>query len=182
MRKAFLTISVLFLFCTACNSNKETLMKEVEKADNTVYVNDKQFITDAHNAVMMNVFLGRLAERNASSDIVKKLANSLTDDCCLSHAELKRIALSGKIPFTDDLSSKKQEQYNAFAKVKGKAFDKAFMRYILKEHHADLSFYEEEAIKGSIKDLKLWAESEAGITRHRLEVAQIAMDKFESPK
>ncbi len=180
MGKSFLNLALFILLGCSCNRNKENLMLQVSKDQSTEYIDDKKFVNDAHDAIMMNVHLGRLAKKNASSEMVKQLAIAIMDDCCLSHFELRRLSTDKKIKLKDELSESKQAQYNAFSKVSGKAFDIAFMKYILKDYINDIAVFEDEVVKGRDPEIRSWAEGEAGITKHHLQMAQLAMDNMET--
>ncbi len=121
---------------------------------------DKDFIKETAKGGMMEVAMGREAEKNASSAEVKKFGARMVADHGKANSELKSIAAEEKV----DLPAEKEP-----GKWKS---DKDYMSMMVKDHEKDLAAFEKEAKDGSDTDLKRFADKTAGIVRKHLEMAK----------
>jgi putative membrane protein len=121
---------------------------------------DKTFIKDAAKGGMMEVAMGRVAEKNATDSEVKNFGARMVKDHGKANEELKTIAKEEKV----DLPAEKEA-----GKWKS---DKDYMDAMVKDHEKDLAAFEKEAKNGSDSDVKSFASKTAEVVRTHLEMAK----------
>ena len=121
---------------------------------------DKAFIKDAAKGGMMEVAMGRVAEKNASDSEVKNFGARMVKDHGKANDELKALAKEENV----ELPAEKEP-----GKWKS---DKDYMDMMVKDHEKDLAAFEKEAKNGSDPDLKSFASKTAEVVRKHLEMAK----------
>ena len=121
---------------------------------------DKDFIKEAAKGGMMEVAMGREAEKNASDAEVKKFGARMVADHGKANSELKSIAKAEGV----ELPAEKEP-----GKWKS---DKDYMSMMVKDHEKDLAEFEKEASNGTNKDVKRFADKTAGVIRKHLQMAK----------
>jgi putative membrane protein len=121
---------------------------------------DKVFIKEAAKGGMMEVAMGRVAEKNASDAEVKKFGARMVADHGKANSELKSIAAEEKV----DLPAEKEP-----GKWKS---DKEYMDMMVKDHEKDLAAFEKEAKEGSDPDVKRFADKTSAVVRKHLQMAK----------
>src|SRR3954453_5331901 len=96
--------------------------------------NDKTFVMNAAMGGMAEVELGKLAEQKASSESVKQFGQKMVADHGKANEELKSVAATQKIDIPVSLSSKHQAVIDRLSKLSGSAFDKAYVKEMVKDH------------------------------------------------
>ena len=100
---------------------------------------------------------GRLAiERGASAD-VKQFAQRMVDDHSKAGEELKSLATQKHVTLPTDLDQKHRAMQDKLAKLKGEAFDKAYMSHMVIAHQQAVALFQREAKGGKDPDVKAWA-------------------------
>jgi putative membrane protein len=121
---------------------------------------DKSFIKGAAKGGMMEVAMGREAEKNASDAEVKKFGARMVTDHSKANDELKSLAKEEGV----ELPAEKEP-----GKWKS---DKDYMSTMVKDHEKDLADFEKEAKDGTDPDVKTFAEKTSKIIRKHLEMAK----------
>jgi putative membrane protein len=133
---------------------------------------DAPFIGNAAMDGLAEVELGRLAMQSASSSDVKQFAQRMVDDHSKAGDELKGLASRKSV----ELASKVDRQHRAvrdrLAKLKGAAFDKAYMGQMVTAHLQAVTLFQEEAQKGQDPDVKAWAAKTLPTLQEHLKMAQ----------
>src|ERR1041385_8058656 len=127
---------------------------------------DKAFMKKAAKGGMMEVAMGRMAERNAQSDDVKSFGKRMVTDHSKANDELKSIA------------SKKGFQLPSKQPSGKWTSDKAYMEMMVKDHEKDLAEFKEEASGGSDPDLKKFADDTAKMVQEHLDLAKETQGKL----
>ena len=120
---------------------------------------DTYFARTAATGGMEEVELGRLAVKNGQSDQVKQFGQRIIDDHSKAADELKTIAEKDNIILPTALDATQQAVVDRFSKMSGIAFDRAYMRDMVKDHEKDIADFQNEASMGSNMNLKNWASS-----------------------
>lgn len=121
---------------------------------------DKSFIKEAAKGGMMEVAMGRVAEKHATSADVKKFGARMVTDHGKANTELKSIASEEAV----DLPAEKEG---------GKwTSDKEYMAMMVKDHEKDVAAFEKEAKESSDPELKSFADKTAGVIREHLKMAK----------
>lgn len=175
------------LFAASCGSNdsaktetedpKETAKEQnEEKFDSTNVKSDADFAVKAADAGMLEVELGRLALKNASSPKVKEFAQMMIDEHSKNNAELMDAAKKKNISLPAGLSEKCQKKYSELSEKKGTDFDKEYMSAMVDGHQDVLDEFNKQAEKGNDADLKAWAQSKVDGIKMHLETAKTTKD------
>jgi putative membrane protein len=121
---------------------------------------DEAFIKDAAKGGMMEVAMGRVAEKNASDSEVKNFGARMVKDHSKANEELKAIAKEENVGWPAEKEAGKWKS------------DKDYMDAMVKDHEKDLAAFEKEAKEGSDPKLKSFADKTAKIVREHLEMAK----------
>src|SRR6478672_9253645 len=121
---------------------------------------DKAFIKDAAKGGMMEVAMGRVAEKNASDNEVKNFGARMVKDHSKANENLKVIAKEENVEWPAEKEAGKWKS------------DKDYMGAMVKDHEKDLAEFEKEAKNGSDPEVKSFAEKAAKTVRGHLEMAK----------
>jgi putative membrane protein len=138
----------------------------------TKQMSDREFVTDAARANMTEVELGKLAETRASADQVKTFAKRMVDDHQKALDTLKTVAKNEKITLPAALDSKDQAVKDRLEKLSGSAFDRAYMRAMIKDHRQDVAEFRTESTKAKFADVKQYASGTLPTLEDHLKLAQ----------
>jgi len=121
---------------------------------------DKAFIKDAAKGGMMEVAMGRVAEKNASDSEVKNFGARMVKDHSKANEDLKAIAKEENVGWPAEKEAGKWKS------------DKDYMDAMVKDHEKDLAEFEKEAKDGSDPKVKSFADKTAKTVREHLEMAK----------
>jgi len=148
--------------------NKDKTNKEAKIADET-------FVRAADQINMADMKLGKVAEENAKSDVVKEFGAQAVSDHSRMNKELRTITTKQGIALMDKLDPKHQELLDDLTKLKEVAFDKAYTKDMVAGHEKAIELFENEAKTGRDADVKAWAEKCLPTLREHLKLAQAAV-------
>jgi putative membrane protein len=140
----------------ASTAKSESSGKTHAKTDKS---SDMKFAREAALGGMEEVELGRLAVKNAQSDQVKQFGQRMIDDHTKAGEQLKSVAAKNNITLPTELDAKHKASVDRFARLSGSAFDRAYMRDMVRDHEKDIADFQKEASAGSNMDLKNFASS-----------------------
>lgn len=138
---------------------------------------DTQFANKAASGGMAEVKLGELALQNASSSDVKQFAQKMVDDHSKANDKLKSVASKENITLPSDVDAKDKATYDRLSKLKGAAFDRAYMRDMVTDHKADVAEFHREANSGKNSDLKTFASDTLPTLQEHLKMAEDTLAK-----
>ena len=121
---------------------------------------DKAFIKDAAKGGMMEVAMGRVAEKNATNSEVKTFGARMVKDHGKANEDLKGIAKEENVDWPAEKEAGKWKS------------DKDYMDAMVKDHEKDLAAFETEAKNGSDPDVKSFASKTAKTVREHLGMAK----------
>jgi putative membrane protein len=121
---------------------------------------DKAFIKDAAKGGMMEVAMGRVAEKNASAGEVKNFGGRMVKDHGKANENLKEIAKEENVEWPAEKEPGKWKS------------DKEYVEAMVKDHEKDLAAFEKEAKNGSDPKVKGFADKTAKTVREHLEMAK----------
>jgi len=124
------------------------------------------FIKKAADGGMTEVELGKVAEKNAQRDDVKKFGEQMVSDHSKANDELKSIA------------SKKGVELPSKEHTAKWTSDKAYVDMMVKDHEKDLAEFQEEANSGSDPDVKKFADDTAKVVQEHLDLAKEIQGKL----
>src|SRR5204863_3146455 len=99
---------------------------------NTLSSADKAFVKDAAKGGMMEVAMGRVAEKNASESEVKNFGARMVKDDSKANEDLKAIAKEEKVEWRAEKAGGKWKS------------DMDYMGAMVKDHEKDLAAFEKE--------------------------------------
>jgi putative membrane protein len=118
---------------------------------------DSRFIMHAAEDNLAEVQLGKLAQERASSDDVKKFGERMATDHQKAYDEIKQIADSKSVTVPSDLTGRAKKDYDRLSKLSGAAFDRAYMKMMVRDHNKDVKAFERESSRAKDADVRDWA-------------------------
>ena len=146
-----------------------------DKADKEAKSANEAFVRAADQINLADMKLGKVAEENAKSDVIKKFGAQAVTDHSLMNKELRKIATKQGIALTEKLDPKHQELLDDLSKLKEVAFDKAYTKDMVADHEKAIALFENEVKTGRDADVKAWAEKCLPTLREHLKSAQAAV-------
>ena len=143
-----------------------------EKFKGNPLKDDARFAVAAADGGMLEVELGKLAETNASSQLVKDFGKHIVEDHSKANEEMKALALSKNISLPEALSKKYIKKVDEFSKKTGEEFDKDYMALMVSDHKDDIKEFEKEVEKGNDSEIKAYASSKIPTLKHHLQMAE----------
>jgi putative membrane protein len=143
-------------------------------AQQNVGAADMKFAREAATGGMEEVQLGQLAVQNASSDQVKQFGQRMVDDHSKANDQLMALASKENMTLPMQLTAKEQAVVNRLSGLKGTAFDKAYMRDMVRDHEKDIAAFETEASSGTDPGLKDFAGKTLPTLQEHLRLAKDA--------
>lgn len=106
---------------------------------------DQNFVKDAAIGGMAEVQLGKLAQQNGQSDQVKQFGAKMVQDHSNADNQLQSLASAQGLTLPQQLDRKHQETMDRLSRLHGAAFDRAYMKDMVKDHNEDVSKFRREA-------------------------------------
>jgi len=163
----------------AAGATESSAMGSAEVSPNTAasVFPDQSFAIRAAQGGMAEVEIGRIAMQNGSSDLVKAFGQRMVDEHGKANEDLKHIAGIKGIPLPGAISSKEKKDAARLQKLKGDAFDRAYLADMVRDHEKDVAEFEREARSGQDPELKAFAEKALPTLKEHLQMARDASAK-----
>lgn len=139
-----------------------------------VAMSDQDFAKKAAAGGMAEVQLGQLAASKGTSQQVKDFGQKMVDDHSKANDELKSIAARESVDLPSNLTAKDQALMNRLSGLSGQAFDRAYMKAMVKDHEDDIAEFQKEANHGSDNKLKGFAGKTLPTLQEHLRMAKDA--------
>lgn len=133
---------------------------------------DQEFVLKAAEGGMLEVELGNLAAKNASSPKVKEYGKMMVKDHSKVNQELMQLAGKKKINVPTALSTAGKQQLDSLSSQQGEKFDLLYMNMMIASHEQTIGLFQTESNKGQDKELKSWADSKIPALKKHLEHAK----------
>lgn len=147
-------------------------------ASDAQMMKDKMFLRKAAAGGMAEVQLGQLAADKASSPDVKAFGQKMVTDHTALNNDMKPIAESMGVMLPKKIKKEDQAEYDKLNGMSGDDFDKEYLAYMDKDHHADMREFRAEAT--TVQDPTLKAAVDKGykvVREHTQMVDKMAKDK-----
>ena len=118
---------------------------------------DKKFVMDVAEGGTMEVELGELAQQTAENDAVKQFGRRMAEDHAKAGRELADLASSKRVQLPDKPSRTAQREKDRLSKLSGAAFDREYVKMMVKDHEKDVAAFKRESQQAKDQDLKAWA-------------------------
>jgi len=133
---------------------------------------DRKLFQELAQANLAEVDAGKLAQKKASSDDVKKFAQHMVEDHGKMLEEQRAMAKSKGVSFP---RAPKKDQQSALKKLEGASgekFDRAYMEQMVKDHEKALKLAQDAAGKAKDAELKQAAEKATPEVQKHLDMAK----------
>lgn len=118
---------------------------------------DRMFMMETAKGGMAEVMAGKLAARKGHSEQVKEFGQRMVDDHSKANDELKRLARSKGMALPSDIG-KHRAMIAKLSRLSGAAFDRFYVREMVKDHEMDVAAFRKEAKSGRDTEVKAWAD------------------------
>ena len=136
---------------------------------------DKSFVKKALQGGIAEVQLGQLALQKSSNPEVKQFAQKMVDDHTKLGDQMKPVAEQMGVKVPDSPSPKDKSTMTKLQALNGDAFDKAYIKNMVKDRQQDEKDFKQEAQSATNPQLKQVAsQGEQVISEHLQMIQQIA--------
>lgn len=136
---------------------------------------DQTFVAKAARDGAAEVTLATLAQKKATTESARALANQIRTDHERANAELMEIARRKGISADTAPNEEQREAASKLADATGAAFDRTYTDEMVQDHQAAVQLFEDYSHTGNDPDLKAFAAKTLPTLRHHLEMAQAAL-------
>ncbi len=168
-------IAAAFLISCGEENKPEGSMELAEERNDEkfdVMEKDAQFMVDAANDGMMEIWLADLALQKSSNSEVKALATQTKADHEAAGAELTAMASQKNVSIPVTFSDELKKNHKNLVDETGADFDRDYMDLMVKHHKDAVKMFEKQSTDGSDADIKSWAASKVPTLRNHLEMAE----------
>jgi len=139
---------------------------------------DKDFMNKAAQGGMAEVSLGQLAASKGTDSGVKDFGNRMVTDHGKAGDELKALASSKGVTLPADLDAESKKTSDELSKKSGKAFDKAYISDMVKDHEKDVAEFKKASTSAQDPDLKNWVTKTLPTLEDHLKMAKATNSKL----
>jgi putative membrane protein len=118
---------------------------------------DSSFYKDAAEGGIAEVQLGTLAQQKSSNPSVKEYGAMMVSDHTAAANKLQAIASSKDIKLPTSPSVEQLATKTKLEVLSGDAFDKSYIKGMIKDHQDDIAMFKKEAASGQDPDAKAYA-------------------------
>jgi putative membrane protein len=170
MNKTLITILLAIALCSVNGLAKD----KKTKTGGT----DAAFIPKAASGGMTEVELGKLAAEKGASQEVKDFGNRMVKDHSKANDELKEVAGKMNVTVPGKVDAKHQAMIAKMSALSGAAFDKAYVKGMVKAHKEDIALFEGADKEVKNDDLKKFIENTIPVMKDHLAM----IEKFDQVK
>jgi putative membrane protein len=131
---------------------------------------DSVFITRAGSAGLLQVKLGKLAEKKGTSTAVVEFGKRMVTDYSKANEELKAAAKAAGFA-APVLLRQDQQTFDLFNRTGRSSFDKAYMAKMVEQHREEVRLFQGESAGGRVQSLKQLASRMLPEMEQRLSLA-----------
>jgi putative membrane protein len=118
---------------------------------------DSAFYTNAAEGGIAEVQLGKLAQEKSSNQNVKDFGAMMVSDHTAADDKLQTIAASKNIKLPTSPSVSQMATKAKLEVLSGEAFDKSYIKGMIKDHQDTIAMFKKEAASGQDPDAKAFA-------------------------
>jgi putative membrane protein len=133
---------------------------------------DREFMHEAASGGLMLVELGMYATQHAASDRVKQFGQTMVDDHTKANDELKQVAVENDVKLPAAMNKEQRATADRLMKMKGAAFDRAYMKTMVEDHEHDVTRFRKESQSAHDPGVKSFAAKTLPTLEHHLEMAK----------
>jgi putative membrane protein len=174
-------VPAIFLTSTLLLAQSHTNPKESAASTAKLTSHEKTFIREVAEAGHLQVMLGKLAEQRAESSAVKSFGQRMIDDHTKVNEKLDVLAKEKGVALPAPSASPKAEQQ--LSKLKGAAFDRAYMKDMVRDHEHDVAAFQAQAKSATDPQLRSFVnEALPVLQEHLAEAKSIEKDLEKKPQ
>jgi len=180
----FTTVMILVVGLSACTDSQKEKKTE-QLADSTTDLaedrndakfdeskkDDADFMMDASECNLMEIQLGKLAQKNAVSSEVKKLGKTLEKHHSNAQKDLQGLADKKQVSLPAMLSGDGKETENNMTSKTGTEFEREYCDKTVKSHEDIIKKFEKASLDAEDPELKNWAATMLPTLREHLDMA-----------
>jgi putative membrane protein len=141
-----------------------------DKAASSITMMDRRFMRAAANGGAEEVRLGKLAASRASSPQVRAFGEQMVVDHTKVNHELKLLADKKGVEL--DKPEAESSDYKKLAALKGKDFDREYVKLMVDDHEKDVKDFDKQSKKNSDPNLSAWCSKTLPTLKHHLSMIQ----------
>jgi len=126
---------------------------------------------------MAEVNGGNMATSKATNADVKTFGQRMVTDHSKANDELKQLAATKGVALPSDVSDEQKKMADHLNSMSGKAFDKAYMDDMVKDHLKDVGEFEKMSKSAKDPDLKAWVTKTLPTLQDHLKMAKDTQKK-----
>ena len=149
-------------------------------AQSQVSPTDRMFMDKAAQGGMAEVQLGQLASEKAAEQPVKDFGQRMVKDHSQANDRLKNIAQRKGVTLPDSVSPKDKALYDRLSRLSGDAFDRAYMKAMVKDHDEDVAEFRKESKVARDTDVRSFASTTLPTLEDHLRIAKETESKVSS--
>nr|WP_262909538.1 DUF4142 domain-containing protein [Niabella pedocola] len=112
-----------------------------------------------------------MAQRNSGRKEVRNFGRRMINDHAEANKEIRKLATQKNISLPASLSDGMKKKYNRFLRLKGAAFDKAYITLMVEDHKEDINAFRHYTGSGAGQNLVQWAKRELPVLEAHLQQA-----------
>jgi putative membrane protein len=126
--------------------------------------------------------MGQLAAQKATDPDVKAFGEQMVHDHTQVNDKLMSVAQSESMTLPTQPDAKQQATYQKLSALSGPAFDKAYVKDMVKDHEEDIKLFTKESQSGSDPKIKDFATSSLPVLQGHLDKIKGIQSKMMSGK
>jgi putative membrane protein len=142
---------------------------------------DTLFLAQASESGKAEMALGLLASDRAQSAKVKEFGQRMIEDHQKAGMEVKQLALREGIDLPAAIAPVEKKNAETLSQLSGKAFDRAYMGHMVKDHTKDVTEFERSAQGLNTPLVQQWASVTLPVLKEHLKLAKSIADDLETP-
>jgi putative membrane protein len=172
------------MFCAAivwaaCGNNSASQNDSNKDSATTARVENKSFNKDAQdfalkaaNGGMMEVELGKLAEKKSSNKRIQSFGAMMVKDHSEATEKLRSLASANNFILPDSIDDSGRKEIDKLSNKKGVDFDRSYMDMMVGDHNKDLEEFRKAADNLSDSSLKSFAQVTMPVLAKHLDSAK----------
>jgi predicted outer membrane protein len=158
-------------------SEKKDASAKTEQKKGGLAGQDRKYFQEIAQANLAEIETGKLAQKKASSEEVKKFAQHMVADHGKMLQEQQTLAKSKGVSMPKQPKREHQAALKKLEGASGEQFDRAYMDQMVKDHEKTLKLVQETAKKAKDPDLKQAAEKAVPEVQKHLDMAKQIAEK-----
>jgi putative membrane protein len=149
---------------------------DTKPGDEKMPYSDEMFVKKASIGGLFEVQAGNIATKNGDSQGVKDFGTMMVKDHTKANKELMTVAKEAGLQVETKLDAKHMKKVQMFRGLTGDAFDKEYMKDMVKDHEMDIKEFEEASTKATNSAVKQFATKTLPTLRKHLAAAKKVSD------